>query len=70
VQDPEDKEMLESALSSLEKSKPNKKALSVTVKGLAAAAENIKNISMPGHWCINQKVGAIRLMGVKSYATL
>ena len=22
------------------------------------------------HWCINQKVGAIRLMGVKSYATL
>jgi hypothetical protein len=47
VQDPEDKEMLESALSSLEKSKPNKKALTVTVKGLIAAAENIKNISLP-----------------------
>jgi hypothetical protein len=47
VQDPEDKEMLEGALGNLKKSKPNKKALTVTVKGLVAAAENIKNVSMP-----------------------
>jgi hypothetical protein len=47
VQDPEDKEMLEDALGKLKKSKPNKKSMSVTVKGLIAAAENIKSISMP-----------------------
>jgi hypothetical protein len=47
VQDPEDKEMLEDALGNLKKSKPNKKAMSVTVKGLIAAAENIKNVSKP-----------------------
>jgi hypothetical protein len=47
VQDPEDKEMLEDALGKLKKSKPNKKSMSVTVKGLIAAAENIKNVSMP-----------------------
>jgi hypothetical protein len=47
VQDPEDKEMLEDALGNLKKSKPNKKAMTVTVKGLVAAAENIKNVSLP-----------------------
>ena len=47
VQDPEDKETLEGSLSSLKKSKPNKKSLTVTVKGLIAAAENIKNVSLP-----------------------
>lgn len=47
VEDPEDKETLEGALGNLKKSKPNKKALTVTVKGLVAAAENIKNISLP-----------------------
>jgi internalin A len=47
VQDPEDKETLESALGNLKKSKPNKKSLTVTVKGLIAAAENIKNVSLP-----------------------
>jgi hypothetical protein len=47
VEDSEDKEMLEGALTSLKKSKPNKKSMSITVKGLIAAAENIKNISVP-----------------------
>ena len=47
VQNHEDKECLEDALGKLKKSKPNKKSMSVTVKGLIAAAENIKNVSMP-----------------------
>ncbi|MCA1900428.1 MAG: leucine-rich repeat domain-containing protein [Chloroflexi bacterium] len=47
VQDPDDKEILQSALDKLKTSKPNKKWYSVSVEGLIQAAKNLNELGTP-----------------------
>jgi small GTP-binding protein len=47
VQDPDDKEILESALDKLKTSKPNKKWYSVNIEGLIQAARNLDELGKP-----------------------